>query len=71
MEQEGLDLSRSSCVVQGYRNVGYWAGRLLAWCGARLVAVEDVTGAIAEHVAHHWGVPSYTPLFDHERFFTT
>jgi glutamate dehydrogenase (NAD(P)+) len=32
--------------VQGFGNVGSWASRLLARHGARLVAVEDVSGAI-------------------------
>jgi glutamate dehydrogenase (NAD(P)+) len=33
--------------VQGYGKVGSWAARVLQDGGARLVAVEDVTGAIA------------------------
>jgi len=41
-----FDLSRATFMVQGFGNVGSFAARLLARCGARLVAVEDVTGAI-------------------------
>jgi glutamate dehydrogenase (NAD(P)+) len=81
-EQEGLDLSRASFIVQGYGNVGSWAARLLARHGARMVAVEDATGAIAEptgidavglaeHVSRHRGVMGYAPSITHERFFAT
>lgn len=43
----GLDLSRASFFVQGFGNVGGWAARLLAARGARMLAVEDTSGAIA------------------------
>jgi glutamate dehydrogenase (NAD(P)+) len=42
----GLDLSQSTFIVQGYGNVGSWAARLLGAHGAKLIAVEDSTGAI-------------------------
>jgi len=81
-EEQGLDLSRASFIVQGYGNVGSWAARLLARLGAKLVAVEDATGAIADpkgidaealarHVALHGGVLGYAPTIDHELFFAT
>lgn len=38
---EGMDYS-----LQGFGNVGSWAARLLSDLGARLVAVEDATGAV-------------------------
>jgi glutamate dehydrogenase (NAD(P)+) len=40
-------LSGSTFMVQGYGNVGSWAARLMTALGARLVAVEDASGAIA------------------------
>jgi glutamate dehydrogenase (NAD(P)+) len=42
----GTDLSSATYLVQGYGNVGSWAARLLKSHGARLIGVEDVTGAI-------------------------
>jgi glutamate dehydrogenase (NAD(P)+) len=41
-----FDLSRATYFVQGFGNVGSWAARLLKPYGARLVAVEDASGAI-------------------------
>ena len=43
----GLDLEGATYFVQGFGNVGSWAARLLNGHGARLVAVEDASGAIA------------------------
>lgn len=42
----GLSLRNATFMVQGFGNVGSWAARLLIALGAKLVAVEDVTGAI-------------------------
>jgi len=42
----GLDLQGASFTVQGFGNVGSWAARLLTRLGAKLVAVEDVTGGV-------------------------
>jgi glutamate dehydrogenase (NAD(P)+) len=39
-------LKSSTYIVQGFGNVGSWAGRLMQPHGARLIAVEDITGAI-------------------------
>jgi glutamate dehydrogenase (NAD(P)+) len=77
-----LDLARATFLVQGYGNVGSWAARLLARSGAKLIAVEDVTGAIrdpdgidteqlAEHVGRHRGVAGFAPGVDHETFLST
>jgi glutamate dehydrogenase (NAD(P)+) len=41
-----FDLAAATYFVQGFGNVGSWAARLLKPSGARLVAVQDVTGAI-------------------------
>ena len=33
--------------MQGFGNVGSWVARLMKPLGAKLIAVEDITGAIA------------------------
>jgi glutamate dehydrogenase (NAD(P)+) len=80
----GLDLRGATYTVQGFGNVGSWAARLLESLGARLIAVEDVTGAIscadgidpnalATYVGKQRGVggyPNTTPI-DHETFLRT
>jgi len=45
-EHRAVRLADVSFMVQGFGNVGSWTARLLARLGARLVAVEDATGAI-------------------------
>jgi glutamate dehydrogenase (NAD(P)+) len=47
-EDRGFDLSEATYFVQGFGNVGAWAARLMKPSGAKLVAVEDVSGAIAK-----------------------
>ena len=47
MTDRELSLRGATYFVQGFGNVGSWTARLLRDLGARLVAVEDVTGAIA------------------------
>jgi glutamate dehydrogenase (NAD(P)+) len=75
-------LSRATFTVQGYGNVGSWAARLLARHGAKLVAAEDATGAIADphgldtealavHVRAHGGVAGFAQVIDHETFLST
>jgi len=77
-------LDGSTHAVQGFGNVGSWASRLLEPMGSRLVAVEDVTGAIAkaggidagklaDYVRDKGGVdgfPDADPI-DHETFMRT
>lgn len=46
-EEHNFDLSQATYIVQGFGNVGSWSARLLKPSGARLLAVEDVSGAIA------------------------
>jgi glutamate dehydrogenase (NAD(P)+) len=41
-----FDLKHATFMVQGFGNVGSWAARLLERLGAKLVAVEDVSGAL-------------------------
>ena len=43
-----FDLAGSTHIVQGFGNVGSWAARLLKPLGSKLIAVEDVTGVIAD-----------------------
>lgn len=71
-------------MVQGFGNVGSWTARLLCRQGARLVAVEDVTGAVAnpegiyaedlfEFYSQQGGVfgyPGASPV-SHEAFLST
>ncbi|HYL82219.1 MAG TPA: Glu/Leu/Phe/Val dehydrogenase, partial [Candidatus Acidoferrum sp.] len=81
-EEHELDLSRATYIVQGCGNVGSWASRLLAAQGAKLVAIEDVTGAVrdpsglpvndlAQHVARRKGVAGYAASITHETFLAT
>lgn len=79
----GFDLDGATYLVQGYGNVGSWTARLLKPSGAKLVAVEDHTGAIAnpdgidpdnlnEYVTSHGklvGYPCGTSI-DHATFLS-
>lgn len=47
LEDAGRALEGVRVAVQGFGNVGSWAARLLAERGAKVVAVSDVTGGIA------------------------
>lgn len=80
-EDHGFNLRGATYMVQGFGNVGSWAGRLLQPYGAKLVAVEDITGAIANpqgidagelarHVAENGGVTGYKNVasIDHGAF---
>ena len=79
-----LDLSQATYFVQGFGNVGSWAGRLMEPHGAKLIAVEDHTGAISspkgidpqalsDYVLEQKGVAGYPQAepIDHETFFKT
>ncbi len=81
---QGLDLRGATYTVQGFGKVGSWAARLLKPQGARLVAVEDATGAISRpdginpddltrYVEKNRGVAGYpdTTAIDHEAFLGT
>jgi glutamate dehydrogenase (NAD(P)+) len=83
-KDRGLNLKGTSYMVQGFGNVGSWAARLMKERGSKLVAVEDVTGAIlnkdgidaddlAEYVKEHGGVLDYPKAkpIDHEIFLGT
>jgi len=83
-QDKGVDLSHLTFMVQGFGNVGSWVSRLLVQRGARLVAVEDVTGAIRNrrgidpenlltHVRRFGGVDGYSQAeaIGHRDFFET
>jgi glutamate dehydrogenase (NAD(P)+) len=42
----GLDLDGATVAIQGFGNVGSWAGRFLTAAGCRIVAVSDADGTI-------------------------
>ena len=42
----GIDLDGATVAIQGFGNVGSWAGRILGELGCRLVAVSDVRGGV-------------------------
>lgn len=81
----GFDLNGATYFVQGFGNVGSWAARLMKPHGARLIAVEDVSGAYANadgldpeelfayaraHRGLLAGYPGATPI-DHQTFLGT
>ena len=79
-----FDLDKATYTVQGFGNVGSWTARLLDQHGSKLVAAEDVTGAItntegidAEKLTRYvkenggvYGFPGTSPI-DHEAFLST
>ncbi|HLV13664.1 MAG TPA: Glu/Leu/Phe/Val dehydrogenase [Xanthomarina sp.] len=44
---KNIDLKDKTFIVQGFGNVGYWAAHFLELDGAKLVAVQDAFGTIA------------------------
>ncbi len=79
-----FDLGGATYTVQGFGNVGSWAARLMKPSGAKLIAVEDATGAIfnpegvepddlAAYVRAHRGVAGYSEAapVDHKTFLST
>ncbi len=82
--ENNVALDGLTFMVQGFGNVGSWAARLLARRGARLVAVQDVTGAVRNdrgidpeellaHVRRFGGVEGYSQAeaITHRDFFET
>jgi len=83
-KDNNFDLNGATYTVQGFGNVGSWAARLLKPHGAKLIAVEDITGAIhntkgldpdnlTEFVKEHGGVANYpdSKKIDHKTFLST
>jgi glutamate dehydrogenase (NAD(P)+) len=69
-ETAGIEVEGARVVIQGYGNVGSWAGRLAGELGCKLVGVSDANGAIRndagidparlhEHVSGGGSVPDY------------
>lgn len=82
--EKNFALDKATYMVQGFGNVGSWTARLLKGQGAKLVAVEDFTGAIAntegidpddlsEHLKRSRGVSGYPKAkpIDHRMFLNT
>ena len=44
--QLGLTPSETRVVIQGFGNVGSWAGRIICGLGAKVIAVSDANGAV-------------------------
>jgi len=83
-EDNHFDLSSSTFFVQGFGNVGSWAARLMKGHGAKLLAVEDASGAIFNRMGfdpdallayslQHGGIASYpgAEQIDHQTFLAT
>lgn len=83
-EDNDFDLSGATYTVQGYGNVGSWAAKLMDAHGSKLIAVEDVTGAVrsdegmdahelADYVKETGGVAGFknTEKISHEEFLKT
>jgi len=69
-KDRGVPLEGATYIVQGYGSVGSWTARILKPLGLRLVAVEDLTGAVAnpdgidpddlyEYARRHSGLRGY------------
>lgn len=83
-EDRGLDIQDLKFMVQGFGNVGSWTARLLCELGAKLVAVEDVSGGtrnmdgldpndVLKYMAGRKGVRGYPngEFVDHIMFLKT
>ncbi len=83
-KDRNFDLDGATYIVQGFGNVGSWASRLMKPHGSKLVAIEDITGAIFNsegvdpedltvYVREHGGISGYSngePI-DHGTFLRT
>lgn len=83
-KNKDFNLDGATYTVQGYGNVGSWASRLMKPHGSKLIAVEDVTGAIfnaegidpddlIEYANKTGGIIGYrnAKLIDHATFLKT
>ncbi len=79
-----FSLAGSTYFIQGFGNVGSWTARLMKPLGAKLVAVEDASGALVnpegidpdelgEYAAEHQGTAGYPKASpaDHLAFLST
>jgi glutamate dehydrogenase (NAD(P)+) len=82
--ENNFDLHDATYSVQGFGNVGSWAARLMERLGARLVAVEDASGAVSNpsgmdpeklklYTDIHGSILGYpdSEQVDHEGFMST
>ena len=80
----GFNLSEATYFVQGFGNVGSWASRLMKKHNAKMVAVEDASGALfnpqgidpddlQKYASEHKGIKHYpgAEAVDHETFLST
>ena len=83
-EENDVDLGKATYIVQGTGNVGSWAARLMKPLDAKLIAAEDVTGAVrnpdgidaddmAKYVGKNGGVRGMSGAepVDHATFLAT
>ncbi|UCF99835.1 MAG: Glu/Leu/Phe/Val dehydrogenase [Spirochaetaceae bacterium] len=83
-QEHRFSLDRATYILQGFGNVGSWTARLLKSYNIKLVAVEDVTGAIynqdgidvdalTDYVNDHHGVAGFpnSVSVDHCTFLST
>jgi glutamate dehydrogenase (NAD(P)+) len=83
-KEHEFNFKNATYFVQGFGNVGSWASRLLKPMGAKLVAVEDVTGAfsseqgldpeaLTKHVQQTGGVAGFPGMtaITHDAFMRT
>ncbi len=83
-QDQGFDLGDATYALQGFGNVGTWTARLMGEAGAKLIAIQDTTGAIANpagidaddllaYDAAHGGVVGYPQAqpIDRQTFFST
>jgi glutamate dehydrogenase (NAD(P)+) len=79
-----FDLDGATYIVQGFGNVGSWASRLLKKHGAKLIAVEDISGSflnkngidaddLTSYIAEHGVVEGYGKFkpIGHDDFLST
>jgi glutamate dehydrogenase (NAD(P)+) len=84
-KDQGFELKGATYMIQGFGNVGSWTARLMKTAGAKLVAMEDVTGAyvnskgidpdeVMAYVKEHRGLMAGYPgakQVDHLTFLAT
>lgn len=82
--EHNFDLTDATFMVQGFGTVGLWASCILSASGAKLIAVEDASGPIAnpsgidpgdlaDYVLDHRRISRYPKAerIDHKTFLTT
>lgn len=83
-KDKNFDLDGATYIVQGFGNVGSWTSRLLKKHGAKLIAVEDISGSflnkngidpddLTSYIAEYGVVKGYEKFkpVDHDTFLST